>query len=325
MIPHITIITPTYNRKELLEKAILSIIHQKQIVPFEREMIIVDDWSTDGTKEYVQHYVTTYSKNITYISQKNAWVWAARNTAIRQMNKNSTYVTFLDSDDELMDDCLSYCLERFNAIREQGDNKIAGLYYLCKDETWKVIGGGMSPASKERILTYDQYLRWGINVEMWFFMLASFFLQEPHLHYPEDVVTEWIMRGTMRKYTYEHQMSVYILKYVWRLYRRFHTSFPPITKTISPERCRKNAIWNEYFLASLWDEFLKRGLLDIYADYLFRIGINYTLAGDTQLWRRYLRKSTRYAFSFRSYIILALTYAPRVLLRRIYSWYIHAE
>jgi glycosyltransferase involved in cell wall biosynthesis len=41
--PFITIITPTYNRKELLEKAILSVINQKNDVPFDWEMIITDD------------------------------------------------------------------------------------------------------------------------------------------------------------------------------------------------------------------------------------------------------------------------------------------
>lgn len=45
--PLISIITPTYNRKELLEKAILSVVHQKKDIPYQREMLITDDGSTD--------------------------------------------------------------------------------------------------------------------------------------------------------------------------------------------------------------------------------------------------------------------------------------
>jgi glycosyltransferase involved in cell wall biosynthesis len=46
-IPVISVVIPTYNRKELLEKAILSVINQKKDIPFERELIIVDDGGTD--------------------------------------------------------------------------------------------------------------------------------------------------------------------------------------------------------------------------------------------------------------------------------------
>jgi glycosyltransferase involved in cell wall biosynthesis len=74
----ISIITPTYNRKELLEKAILSVINQKQGIHFDWEMIIIDDGSTDNTREYIQKYLDTYL-NIHYIYQENSGVGKARN------------------------------------------------------------------------------------------------------------------------------------------------------------------------------------------------------------------------------------------------------
>ena len=72
--PLITIIVPTYNRKELLEKAILSVINQKKDVPYDRELIIVDDGSQDDTKAYIQKYLDTYPQNIQYYYQDNTGV-----------------------------------------------------------------------------------------------------------------------------------------------------------------------------------------------------------------------------------------------------------
>ena len=70
--PLITIIIPTYNRKELLEKAILSVINQKKDISFDRELIIVDDGSQDDTKAYIQKYLDTYPQHIQYYYQENA-------------------------------------------------------------------------------------------------------------------------------------------------------------------------------------------------------------------------------------------------------------
>ena len=53
MIPFITVIIPTYNRKMLLEKAVLSVLSQKQDIPFEYEIIIIDDGSKDDTWDWL--------------------------------------------------------------------------------------------------------------------------------------------------------------------------------------------------------------------------------------------------------------------------------
>ena len=70
--PFVTIITPTYNRDDLLEYAILSVVNQKQDIPFDRELMIVDDGSTDNTPDLVKEYIKQYPKNIQYYYQKNS-------------------------------------------------------------------------------------------------------------------------------------------------------------------------------------------------------------------------------------------------------------
>ena len=50
-MPEISVIIPTYNRIKLIERAINSILNQSHMV---NQIIIVDDGSTDGTKEIIK-------------------------------------------------------------------------------------------------------------------------------------------------------------------------------------------------------------------------------------------------------------------------------
>ena len=85
-----SIIIPTYNRASFLPKAIESVLAQTYT---EWELIIVDDGSTDNTKEVVSKY---NDSRITYIYQKNAERSAARNNGI--LHANGNYICFMDSD-----------------------------------------------------------------------------------------------------------------------------------------------------------------------------------------------------------------------------------
>ncbi|MBR2194137.1 MAG: glycosyltransferase [Bacteroidales bacterium] len=86
-----SIIIPTYNRADFLPKAIESVLGQTFV---DWELIIVDDGSTDNTKEVVSQYSDS---RITYIYQENAERSAARNKGIA--HSVGEYVLFLDSDD----------------------------------------------------------------------------------------------------------------------------------------------------------------------------------------------------------------------------------
>lgn len=84
---------PTYNRSELISRAIDSVINQS----YENwELIIIDDGSTDNTYETVNKFILS-EKRIKYFFQKNQERSAARNNGIR--NSNGNWICFLDSDD----------------------------------------------------------------------------------------------------------------------------------------------------------------------------------------------------------------------------------
>lgn len=88
-----SIITPTYNREKLLVRAIESVLQQ---AVKNWEMLIVDDGSTDGTRDVVRGFPDA---RIRYSYQARQERSAARNRGIRL--SSGEYVIFLDSDDAL--------------------------------------------------------------------------------------------------------------------------------------------------------------------------------------------------------------------------------
>lgn len=90
MNPLISVVIPTYNRKEIVQEAIHSVLIQE---PKNYEVIVVDDGSTDGTVEYLQKLALP----IKIISKENGGVSSARNEGIK--NAQGDYIAFLDSDD----------------------------------------------------------------------------------------------------------------------------------------------------------------------------------------------------------------------------------
>ena len=84
-------IIPTYNRRDLLPRALDSVL--AQTVPVD-EIIVIDDGSTDGTDDMLR---ARYGDRVRYVWQPNAGVSAARNHGLRLAQ--GRYLALLDSDD----------------------------------------------------------------------------------------------------------------------------------------------------------------------------------------------------------------------------------
>ena len=93
----ISVIIPTYNRKNTLPRAVESVLNQTH-KPI--EIIVVDDGSTDGTKEWFSEMYPL----VHYIYQVNSGVSSARNTGIN--SARGDWIALLDSDDEWLPDKL---------------------------------------------------------------------------------------------------------------------------------------------------------------------------------------------------------------------------
>jgi glycosyltransferase involved in cell wall biosynthesis len=91
----ISAVIPTYNRAALVRRAIDSVLAQTRPID---EIIVVDDGSSDKTREVV----TAYGAAVRYICQENRGIAGARNRGIRESRFD--WVAFLDDDDEWLPD-----------------------------------------------------------------------------------------------------------------------------------------------------------------------------------------------------------------------------
>lgn len=102
----ISVIIPSYNAADYLGEAIDSVIAQNYD---NLELIVVDDGSTDETREVVSRY----SDKLQYIFQENGGIGAARNTGVKA--SSGGLLAFLDADDIWVSDKLALQLAAFAA------------------------------------------------------------------------------------------------------------------------------------------------------------------------------------------------------------------
>ena len=96
-LPVISVVTPTFNRKEELAHLFNS-MKKQTLDPKFFEMIISDDGSTDGTEEYVKNLENKFQFNLSYVSQENLGPGFARNNGVK--NSKGELIVFIDSDCE---------------------------------------------------------------------------------------------------------------------------------------------------------------------------------------------------------------------------------
>ena len=112
MKPIFSIILPTYNRGYILDRTIQSVINQT----FKNwELIIVDDGSTDNTRDSINDFLIQDNR-INYFYQENAERSAARNNGISKAN--GKFICFLDSDDQYDEYHLQSLFEAINSSGE---------------------------------------------------------------------------------------------------------------------------------------------------------------------------------------------------------------
>lgn len=141
----LTVFTPAYNRAHTIGRTYASLCRQTSK---DFCWLIVDDGSTDGTKELAEGWIAENKIPITYIYQQNRGMHGAHNTAYRHIDTELN--TCIDSDDYMPDDAV----EKIVAFwRKYGSDKYAGLIGLDVDEKHKrVIGTEFSAGMSETTL-----------------------------------------------------------------------------------------------------------------------------------------------------------------------------
>lgn len=134
----ISVCLPTYNRSEYLAEAIDSIINQSYKF---WELIIIDDGSTDSTKQLLDYYVSL-DERIQYHSTINQGIAKARNLAVSL--SQGEYIMVMDSDDLCGPDRMKRQLKQL----EKGFD-VSYSSYLRADENATVIDGVKPPKPSE--------------------------------------------------------------------------------------------------------------------------------------------------------------------------------
>jgi glycosyltransferase involved in cell wall biosynthesis len=118
-----TIVIPTYNRRDLLQRTLATVLAQE--IPV--QIIVVDDGSTDGTLETLK----ALAGKVKVLTQPNLGPGAARNRGIEAAE--GEYIAFLDSDDLFF----PWTLAIYQQAIEQNDRPsfVAGKPIVFRDET----------------------------------------------------------------------------------------------------------------------------------------------------------------------------------------------
>ena len=154
MKPQLTIFTPSYNRAYTLHKCYQSLKHQTNS---NFKWLIVDDGSTDNTRQLVESWIEESKLDIKYIYQENHGMHGAHNTAYENIETELNIC--IDSDDYMPYDAVENILKFWNNNKRLD---LAGIAGLDAYEDKLVIGTEFPPNLKESTL-FDLYNKYGVK------------------------------------------------------------------------------------------------------------------------------------------------------------------
>ena len=175
----VSIIIPFFNEEQYLHRALESAVGQR----YEHtEIILVNDGSTDKSLSIAESYQSRYQQ-IKLVSTENKGLGHARN--IGMTLATGTYLTFLDSDDELNTDAISTWVKKMN--EEQADIVISKFSMVnLKSEHSNMLAGwkgeGRSGSGNDGIKAMYEY---HMSSTAWAKLYKSD--QAKQLHFPEGL------------------------------------------------------------------------------------------------------------------------------------------
>ncbi len=149
MHPKITIFTPTYNRAYILPRLFESLQRQSS---FQFNWLIIDDGSTDNTKDVVVNFKKSAQFEIEYYYKNNG----GKHTAINKMLDTITteLVVIVDSDDYLSDHAVEIILKDYEEIVDKAE--LCAIVYLRSYFDGRIIGDGFP--DDEKIVKANSYI-----------------------------------------------------------------------------------------------------------------------------------------------------------------------
>lgn len=254
MAPHehtFTVFTAAYNRAHTLHRVHES-LQQQTFRDF--EWLIVDDGSTDGTRELVEEWRRQAEFPIRYVWQENQGKHVAFNYGVR-IASGRMFVS-LDSDDA----CLPQALQRFqhhwSAIPAQHRARFAGVTCLCVDQYGRRVGRRFPRDVLDSDALELRY-RHKITGEHWGAYRTDVLSYFP---FPEAIKRQYIPEGLV----WSKLARVFRMRFVNEALRIYYVDRPSM---VHGGRAGRNAVGGRlYYLMVLNDEldFLRFAPLQFY-------------------------------------------------------------
>ena len=181
----ISVIIPTYNREETIEKSIRSVLTQTYK---DFELLVIDDGSTDNTRLIVE---SIRDDRIRYYYQENAGACAARNKGVAL--SIGEFVAFHDSDDVWKPDKLE---KQIRVIKETGADIIFCQMLRCNLEDGTVV---IPELEKSGFVTYSEIMV-GISTQTLFMSRSVAENVKFDVDMPRFQDLEWLLRSA-REYS----------------------------------------------------------------------------------------------------------------------------
>jgi len=132
--PALSIVVSTYNRETLLKQCLESLCAQT-LAKNKFEVIIIDNNSTDNTKETAHSFTAQYD-NFRYVSESKQGLSYCRNRGIKE--SNAEYIAFIDDDGKAEPDWAEKIVYSFNNVKP-APSAVGGIilpFYDCQPPGW---------------------------------------------------------------------------------------------------------------------------------------------------------------------------------------------
>lgn len=300
--PLISITIATYNRSQMLDRAIKSILIQNYS---NFEIIIVDDGSKDNTEEIVKSF---NDPRIIYCKHTyNKGVLAAKNTGFKMAR--GKYICKLDDDDELVDCAFELLINKFKDLKDKNVKILA--FDIINVESKNISGNGLT---KEGFIPYNAHLCNIIKGDFWFVSESSTLLNNK---FDEKL---WGNERQLWLKLNKNFGIYYIPMVLYRAYRNHDGRISYIKNNL--DKVDKLILTKKNFLKIYGPE-IKNSCQKYYSQCLIDLAHYQILNGNRKNARDNLKNSFNYNYSIRALVSFALTYfLTDKLIRFIYVKYI---
>ena len=157
VIMKLSIITPTYNRANMLGNLYKSIVknleqNEKTQQNIKVQWLIIDDGSHDNTEEVVKQYISENKIEIQYHKQENQGKMSAINNIVQYASGD--LIVECDSDDVFSDNAFYDILQAYHETKQRND--LYGLCFLKYDLKGNNIGNQFQ---KKETTMFDLYFK----------------------------------------------------------------------------------------------------------------------------------------------------------------------